>query len=55
MTREPQDDPHYWEYREEENQRLYEQAQSRRRIVYDPRDPDYIAPEGDELNAYPAY
>lgn len=57
MQREPQDDPHYDEYREESNRLRYEREQSRRRIVYDPRDPDYISPdeEGEELNAYPCY
>lgn len=56
MTREPQDDNHYDEYREEANRLRYEREQSRRRIVYDPRDPDFVAPEEEEeLNAYPAY
>jgi len=48
MTREPQNDNHYDEYLEETNRIWYEREKDRRRIVTDPRDPDYIAPEEGE-------
>jgi hypothetical protein len=37
---------HYDEWREEENRIRYEREQARRQRWIDPRDPDYIAPEG---------
>lgn len=51
----PQYENHRNEYEAEENEYQWNRRQSRIRIVTDPRDPDYIAPEEDELNAYPAY